>query len=204
MYFCRSNFEFMNLFQTLKDILNECLSFFLRPRLYWQQLKAGNSSRIFSFKKFFLPALGLTFVFIIAGELIFHSRNGILLDVILVKATKKILFLVLLLIFAVLIIGMVMKWFRIGFKVQLISKISIYSITPALLASLCTGLFPFLDLGGILPWYGLFLVFTGIETFFSIPENRKFYFYFVLLMILFITIMILTFILNRLSVYLIR
>jgi hypothetical protein len=59
-------------------------------------------------------------------------------------------------------------------------------------------------LGGIVPWYGFVLVFTGIETFFIIPDERKFYFYFVLFMCLFIVVMITTFTLKRFAIYLIQ
>jgi hypothetical protein len=203
MYFCRSNFAFMKLSKLLKDILNECLSFFLKPTVYWQQVKAGNNKGTFSFTKFFIPALFLTFIFIFAGELIFHSRYGFLWIDALVKATRKVLFLFLILVFSVIIIRMVMKWFKFGVKMRAIRRIATYSATPALVTAVFTGLFPFFDLGGIAPWYGLYLVFTGIETFFSIPEEKKFYFYFVLFMVLFIIIMLLTFTLNRLTLYLI-
>jgi hypothetical protein len=99
---------------------------------------------------------------------------------------------------------MVMKWFKIGVRMRTIRKIATYSTSPALLTALFTGIFPFLDLGGIAPWYGLFLAFTGLETFFNIPEKKKFYFYFVLFMVLFIAIMILTFSLNRFAIFLIN
>lgn len=137
----------MKLFQLIKDILNECLSFFLQPRVYWQEMKAGNNRGIFSFKKFFVPALILTFIFIILGELVFHSKDGFLWKDSLVKASRKVLFLFLILIFSVIIIRMVMKWFRIGVKMGAIRRIATYSITPALLTALFTGLFPFFDLG---------------------------------------------------------
>jgi hypothetical protein len=194
----------MKLSKLFKDILNECLSFFLRPRIYWQQIKAGNNKGTFSFKKFFVPMLSLSFIFIIAGHLLFHIRSGFLWKEALVKASEKVIFLSLILFFSILIIRMVMKWFKIGVKMITIRKIATYSTSPALLTALFTGLFPFLDLGGIAPWYGLFLVFTGLETFFIISEKKKFYFYFVLFMVLFIAIMILTFSLNRMAVYLIN
>jgi hypothetical protein len=190
--------------QLLKDILDECLSFFLRPRTYWQQIKAGNNKGTFSFRKFFVPALMLSFIFICGGYLLYHFREGFLWKEALVKATQKIIFLSLVLFFSILIIRMVMKWFKIGVKMRTIRNIATYSTSPALLTALVTGLFPFLDLGGIAPWYGLYLAFTGLETFFIIPDKKKFYFYFVLFMVLFSAIMILTFTLSRTALYILN
>ena len=181
----------------LKGIYNEWLSFYLHPRIYWQQIRSGKNKSIFSFRKFFLPAIILTAPFILIGDIIFNSRNGFLWKEWIVNAIREVLFLFLIFIFSIIIIRMVMKWFKIGVKMSAIRRIATYSITPALITALFTGLFPFLDLGGIAPWYGLFLVFTGIETFFSIPEKKKFYFYFVLFMVMFVVIMMVTFTLQR-------
>jgi hypothetical protein len=204
MYFCRSNFEFMKLSELLKDILNECLSFFLRPRIYWQQIKEGNNKGTFSFQKFLIPASVIAFIFNITGNLVFHSKGGFLWVEWLIKASRKILFLFLILFFSIIIIRMVMKWFKFGIKMRTIRNIVTYSTAPFLLTALFTGLLPFFDLGGIAPWYGLFLVFTGLETFFKIPEEKKFYFYFVLFMCLFSAIMMLTFTLNKIMIYLLN
>jgi len=204
MYFCRSNLEFMKLSELFKGILNECLSFFLKPSEYWQQIKIRDNRHFFSLKKFFLPVLILSFFFTIAGHLLFHIRQGFLWQEALVKASKKVIFIMLLLFFSIIVIRMVMKWFKIGVKMGVIKKIATYSVSPALLTALFTGLFPFLDLGGIVPWYGLFLAYTGLETFFMIPEKKKFYFYFVLFMVVFSVIMILSFSLKRVALYILN
>lgn len=194
----------MKLKVLLKDILDECLSFFLRPREYWQQIKTGNNKNTFSFRKFFLPVLILSFIFIIGIHLLFHLKEGILWQEALVKAFQKILFLLFLWFFSIIIVRMVMKWFKIGVKMGAIRKIMTYSSSPALLTALVTGLLPFLDLGGIAPWYGLFLAYTGLETFFIIPEKKKFYFYFVLFMCVFSIIMIFSFSLKRVGLYILN
>jgi hypothetical protein len=194
----------MKLKVLLKDILDECLSFFLRPREYWQQIKTGNNKNTFSFHKFFLPVLVLSFIFIVGGHLLFHIKEGFVWQEALVKAFQKILFLLFVWFFSIIAVRMVLKWFKIGVKMGAIKKIMTYSCSPALLTALVTGLLPFLDLGGIAPWYGLFLAYTGLETFFIIPEKKKFYFYFVLFMCVFSIIMIFSFSLKRIGLYILN
>jgi hypothetical protein len=192
----------MSLIQPISIIYHESLSFFLHPTTYWQQIKAGNNKGIFSFRKFFLPGLAVAFVFIILGDLIFHSKNGFFWRDSLIKASLKLVFLFLLLTFSIMLMRFVMQQFHFTVKMGAIKKIATYSMAPVLLTTIVTGLLPFLDLGGIAPWYGFFLAYIGFETFFQIQAEKKFYFYFVLFMAIFSLIMILTFTLNRISAHL--
>jgi len=194
-------FIYMSLFH-LKDIYHECLSFFLHPTAYWQQIKAGNSRGAFGFRRFFLPGLFVAFVFILIGELIFHSRYGFLWRDLVIKASRKVVFLFLLLTFSIPIIRFVIKQFHLTFKMGVVKKIVAFSVSPAIITTIFTGLLPFLDLGGIAPWYGFYLAYIGFETFFTIEEEKKFYVYFALFMSIFSLIMILTFTLNRITAHL--
>ncbi|HNW50199.1 MAG TPA: YIP1 family protein [Prolixibacteraceae bacterium] len=193
----------MKLPLSLKGILDECLSFFLRPRTYWQQIKTGKRRGAFSFKRFFIPALIIAFFFTFIGYFVFHLRDGFLWKEALVMAFKRIILIFLLLFLSVWVTKMVMGWFKITIKGRTVRNIAVYSLSPVLLTSICTGLLPFLDLGGVAPWYGLYLAYTGLETFFIIPEKKKFYFYFVLFMAVFMVIMTLTFALRRISLLII-
>jgi hypothetical protein len=191
----------MGLFH-LKDIYHECLSFFLHPMAYWQQIKAGKSKGAFGFRRFFLPGLFVALVFIILGDLIFHSRNGYLWKESITNAVRRVLFLFLLLTFSIIIIRFVVQQFRLTIKMGTVKRIAVYSLSPAVITTICTGLLPFLDLGGIAPWYGFYLAYCGFETFFSIPNEKKFWVYFTLFMSVFSLIMILTFTLNRITAHL--
>jgi hypothetical protein len=199
--FLLPNFSGMSLFH-VKDIYHECLSFFLHPTTYWQQIKAGKSKGAFGFGQFFLPGLLVAFVFIILGDLIFHSRYGFMWKDSLIKASRRVLFLFLLITFSIMVIRIVLQQFHMNLRMGTVKKIAVFSLSPAIITTICTGLLPFLDLGGIAPWYGFFLAYFGFETFFQIQEEKKFYVYFALFMAVFSLIMILTFTLNRISAYL--
>jgi hypothetical protein len=189
----------MNLFEPIKTIYHESLFFFLHPGTYWKQIKAGNYRGIFGFSQFFIPGLLVAFICMVLGDIIFHSHDGIPWKESLVTATRKIIFLFLLLTFSIILIKFLINQFHFDLKIGNVKKILTYSLSPALIKAIVTGLLPFLDLGGILPWYGFYLAYMGFETFFEIPDNRKFYFYFVLFMAIFSLIMILSFFLNRIA-----
>lgn len=193
----------MSLFEPIKRIYHESFFFFLHPGSYWKEIKAGNYKGIFGFGKFFLPGLLVAFVCIILGDLIFHSHNGYPWKESVVNALRKIIFLFLLLAFSQIVIRFVIKQFHFSLKLGPLKKILTYSISPALLTTIVTGILPFLDLGGIAPWYGFYLAYVGFETYFEIPEKKKFYFYFALFMAVFSLIMILTFTLNRIAAHII-
>lgn len=189
----------MNLLKISKNILDECIAFYIRPAGYWQQIKEGNREGIFSFKIFFIPALVILILSVMAGDLMFHSQYGFLWKDSLIKGSRKVILLLLILFSSIVITRFIFEAFELKIKMPLIKKIAVFSLSPALITMIFTSLFPFFDLGGIAPWYGLFLVYNGIETFFEIPEKKKFYFYFVLFLSLFVMIMILTYIINKIT-----
>ncbi len=197
----QANFIEMRLVERIKTIYHESLFFFLHPKTYWKQIKSGNYRGIFGFSQFFVPGLLLAFVFIILGELIFHSKDGFFWQDALVKASRKVVFLFLLLTLSIIVIRLVIKQFRFSLKMGTVKKIVVYSISPALISTVVTGLLPFLDLGGIAPWYGFYLAYSGFETYFEVKEEKKFYFYFALFMAIFSLVMVLSFILNRISAH---
>jgi len=191
----------MSLIEPIKKIYHESLYFYLHPTTYWHEIKAGNYRGIFGFRTFFLPGLFIAFIFNILGELIFHSRHGFLWKDALVKASRKVIFLFLLLTISIMIIRFVMKQFHFNLKMGTVKRIFTYSLSPAIISTVFTGLLPFLDIGGVAPWYGFYLAYVGFNTFFQIPNEKKFYFYFALFMAIFSLIMILTFTLNRISAH---
>lgn len=191
----------MSLFQPFNTIYHESLAFFLHPQVYWRELKSGTRKNVFGFRNFLVPGLIIGFVCIVLGDLIFHSKNGFFWQDSLVKACRKTLFIFMLLTFSVMITKFVLGQFHFELKMKTARKIAVISLAPAVLKTVITGLLPFLDLGGVLPWYGFFLAYFGFETFFVIPDEKKFYFYFALFMAIFSLIMFLTFILNRISAH---
>lgn len=191
----------MSLFETTKRIYHESLYFFLHPATYWQQIKSGNYKGIFGFNMFFLPGLLITFLFNVIGNQLFHLRRGFIWQESLVLASQEVIFLFLLLTFSNMLIRFIVKQFHFSLKMGVVKKITVYSLSPALITSVVTGLLPFLDLGGIAPWYGFYLAYLGFETYFQIEPKKKFYFYFTLFMAIFSLIMILTFTLNRISAH---
>jgi hypothetical protein len=191
----------MSSFWQVKAISKEMFTFFTTPRAYWQRIKEGSLKGSFGFANFFVPSIFSIAVLIFAGEYLFNSEEGFLLKLTLVKIAQRIVFLFTIILLSVLIIRQVKSWFNIPMRMRTVRSVVIYSLSPALVTSMVVGLFPFFELGGILPWYGFFLAYTGFETFLNVPEKLKFYFYFVSFSLLFFMIVLITFILQRFSLY---
>lgn len=191
----------MSLIELVKKIYHESLFFFLHPYKYWQGIKSGEYKGIFGFNRFFIPGLIVALPSIYLGDFLFHFKDGFHWQDALVTSIRKVIFLFLLLTFSNMIIRFIIKQFRFPFKLGPIKRITAYSVSPALLTMIVTGIFPFLDLGGVAPWYGFYLAYVGFETYYEVPENKKFYFYFALFMGIFSLIMFLSFTLNRIAAH---
>ena len=190
----------MSLFQPFTTIYHESLAFFLHPQVYWRELKSGSRKNVFGFRNFLVPGLIIGFVCIVLGDLIFHSKNGFFWQDSLVKACRKTLFIFMLLTFSVMITKFVLGQFHFELKMKTARKIAVISLAPAVLKTVITGLLPFLDLGGVLPWYGFFLAYLSRNVLCN-SRREEILLLFCAFMAIFSLIMFLTFILNRISAH---
>lgn len=189
----------MNLIKLIKKIFRETMFLFFRPKLHWEMIKSGKNQSTLVLRKFILPGLILIFIFSPLGDLIFNSEYGFLWKDSLIKATLKIILLLFIFIISRILTYEVSKLFQVEISRGIIKRVAIYSIMPAIMTGIVTGLLPFLNLGGFLPWYGLYIAYLGIETYSKIDERKKFYFYFILFTGIFFLSMIFSFVLKRIS-----
>lgn len=189
----------MNLINLIKKIFNETMFLFFRPRLYWEMIKSGRNNSTLVLRRFLFPGLIIIFIFSQLGDLIFNSKYGYLWKDSLIKASLKVVLFLFIIIVSRILILQVSKLFHIEISNGIAKRISIYSMMPAIMTGIVTGLLPFLNLGGFLPWYGLYIAYLGINQHCSIDENKRFYYFFVLFVGMFFTTMIFSFILKRIS-----
>jgi hypothetical protein len=189
----------MNLVKLIKKIFNETMFLFFRPRLHWEMIKSGKNQSTLVLRKFILPGLILIFIFSQLGDFIFNSEYGYLWKDSLIKATLKIILLLFVFIISRILTYEVSKLFQVEISKGIIKRVAIYSIMPAIMTGIVTGLLPFLNLGGFLPWYGLYIAYLGIEMYSKIDDRKKFYFYFILFTGIFFLSMIFSFVLKRIS-----
>lgn len=172
---------------------------FFRPRLHWEMIKSGRNNSTLVLRKFLLPGLIIIFFFSQLGDLIFNSEYGYLWKDSLIKASLKVVLLLFVFIVSQTVILEVSKLFHVEVSKAITKRVSIYSMMPAIMTSIVTGLLPFLNLGGFLPWYGLYIAYLGIIKYCAIDENKRFYYFFVLFVGMFFITMIFSFILKRIS-----
>jgi len=189
----------MNLIKLIKKIFDETMFLFFRPKLHWEMIKSGKNQATLVLKKFLLPGLVLIFIFSPLGDFIFNSKYGFLWKDSLIKASMKIILLLFIFIISQFLTYEVSKLFHVEISRGIIKRVSIYSIMPAIMTGIVTGLLPFLNLCGFLPWYGLYIAYLGINIYCRIDERKRFYYFFVLFTGMFFLTMIFSFILKRIS-----
>lgn len=91
----------------------------------------------------------------------------------LLKALREVLLFVLQYFISVFFTKELMKTFGAEKNIEIARKLVVYSMTPMLLVSLVTGLFPFLYVVDILGIYGFYLFSIGAKELLSFPENKE-------------------------------
>ena len=171
----------------------------LKPKQHWDMVKSGKNYSTLILRRFMIPGLIIILIFIPLGDFLFNSEFGFLLKDSLIKALLKVLLILLIFIASRIFLFEVSKAFNIEISTAAVKRITIYAVMPAIFSAIVTGLFPFLYLGGIFPWYGFYLAFIGINAYCTIPEEKRFYYFFVLFVGMFFSIMIFSFLLKRIS-----
>lgn len=189
----------MNPGKFLIEIATESINLLLQPKRYWLGIKKNENSMTGIFMKFFVPGLFLIFVAIVIGDVIFESEYGLLLIDTLIKATRRIMLLLLTFFAATMLLYEVSRKFNIPVGFETARKIVIYSMTPLVLITIVTGIFPFLDVIGILGLYSFYLIYTALITIFEIKPFRNISYMVILFFSILIVYAFIAYILSKLT-----
>jgi|APHig6443717497_1056834.scaffolds.fasta_scaffold84814_2 hypothetical protein len=171
----------------------------LSPKQHWNMVKSGKNYSSLILRRFFIPGLLIILIFIPLGDFLFNSEYGYLWKDSLIKALLKVLLILFIFLASRILLFEVSKAFNIDISTAAVKRITIYSVMPAIFSGIVTGLLPFFYLGGVFPWYGLYLAYVGINAYCTISEEKRFYFFFVLFVGMFFSTMIFSFLLKRIS-----
>ena len=152
------------IFIKIKEVIFE-------PVKFWEQQKAGKNENQQSFSGYFLPLLVLVLLVVFFSELIRGSR--FYLDFPLMKAGREILLFLLLYVISVFLTNELIKAFGGQKNIIFARKLVVYSLTPFLLVSLITGMFPFLYVINVLGLYGFYIFWIGVKTLLEFPERKQ-------------------------------
>lgn len=164
----RQNFEGMDI--SYSKIVAEVKQLILKPKDFWQEKKNSDGDRTSIFA-YLLPFLLVLALVVFVGE--FFKRTDFFIEYPLLKAVREILLFVLAYIIGVYFTNELIKTFGGEKDIQTARKLVAYSLTPLLLVSMITGLFPFLYVVDILGMYSFYLFWLGAKELVKLPENKE-------------------------------
>ena len=155
---------FLNIINTIKEVI-------INPKEFWVKQKKEETSKSKLLLGYLLPILLVVAIAVFLGE--FFRLTNYFIEYSLLKSARIVLLFVLQYYISVFFTNELIKTFG-GEKNRNISKkLVIYSLTPFLLASLITGLFPFLYVIEIVGFYGFYIFWIGVDKLLIFPENKK-------------------------------
>ncbi len=153
----------------LKKLLTNLKEVIFEPVSFWKKQKDTEQHNLFT--EYFLPLLIFTSLMVFAGEIYRGSRFYLIYP--LMKAGRELILFILFYPVSVFFTKTLMKTFG-GTKNRLMAqKLVIFSLTPVLLISAITGLFPFLYMLMILKLYAFYIFWNGVEVSLELPERKK-------------------------------
>ncbi|WP_346857268.1 Yip1 family protein [uncultured Draconibacterium sp.] len=154
---------------SFSKIVAEVKQLILKPSEFWQEKKNSDGDRT-TIIAYLLPFLLVLALVVFVGE--FFKRTDFFIEYPLLKAVREILLFVLAYIIGVYFTNELIKTFGGEKNIQIARKLVAYSLTPLLLVSMITGLFPFLYVVDILGMYSFYLFWVGAKELVTLPENK--------------------------------
>ncbi len=157
-------FSFKKIFRKIEKLL-------FTPKAFWEAEKNKTTGEKNLMLVYLLPLIGMVAIAVFIGD--FFKRIDFFIEYPLLKALRIVLLFLLTYQIGVFFTTELMKTFGAEKQKDIARKLVAYSITPFLLVSLITGLFPFLYVLSVLGLYGFYLFWQGVDKLLSLPENRK-------------------------------
>lgn len=154
----------------VSDIFRIVQEVIARPKAFWIQQKQQESSRKMLFPGYFLPLLVLAALAVFAGE--FFRSNHFYAGFAIMKAGREFLLFLLQYFVAVFLTNRLIKTFGGEKNRKVARELVVFSMTPFLLVSIVTGLFPFLYVLDALGLYSFCIFTLGVKQLLVFPERK--------------------------------
>lgn len=165
----------------------------MEPKSFWVSKKETTESLVELFTSFLLPLFVAASLAVFLGE--FFRSSHFYLGFAVLKALRKIVLFGLAYFISVYFATTLMKTFGAEKNIDVARQLVAYSLTPLLLISMVTGLFPFLYVLDILGLYSFYIFWTGVSELLTFPEQKREKY-------ILITILVIFFIFTFLSIFL--
>lgn len=157
-------FSFSNITVQVKELL-------FTPSDFWKDQKEKTEGAKMLWVYYMLPILLVAAAAVFIGE--FFKRTDFFIEYPVLKALREIALFILQYFISVFITAELMKTFGAEKNVAIARRLVVYSMTPLLLVSILTGLFPFLYVLDILGVYSFYLFWIGAKEMLKFPENKE-------------------------------
>lgn len=178
------------------EIIKICKELLLNTRDFWSSKKDQLDTQFKLLSGFFLPLLSFAALMVLLGEL-FRS-NHFYFGFAILKSLKVIVLFVLQYYVTVFFVRELMKTFGSEKNTKAAQNLVIYSLTPLLLVTMVTGIFPFLYVLDILGLYGFYIFWVGVPEILKFPENKRTRYTMLVLLICLFTFSFMSIFLNEL------
>lgn len=152
-----------------KKILRLTGELLFHPVNFWEKQKNAGLQNLFT--GYFLPLVILDSLAAFVGKLYRGSRFYLTFP--LLRAGREFILFLLMYVISVFFTQELTKTFGGVKNRKITQKLVIFSLTPVLLVSALTSLFPFLYMVNVLGLYAFYIFWTGVEVTLELPERKK-------------------------------
>lgn len=158
------NFSFSNIVALIKELL-------FTPAIFWKREKEALTSGKNLWFTYLMPMLLALAIAVFVAE--FLRRDDFFIQYPLLVALREIVLFGLTYYFGVIITSELMKSFGAEKNKDIARKLVVYSMTPLVLVSIVTGLFPFLYVVEIVGLYSFYLFWIGAKELLIFTDKRE-------------------------------
>ncbi len=178
------------------DIINRGKQVLINPKLFWLSKKESLNSPAKLLLRYLLPILIVVAVTVFLGE--FFRSSHFYIGFALLKSLRTVVLFLLQYLISIFFINELIKTFGGEKNISISRNLAVYSLTPFLLVSMLTGLFPFLYVLDILGFYSFYIFWLGVKELLVFPENKRTSFTLITIVVTFFTFSFLSIILSKL------
>ncbi|MBT3383824.1 MAG: hypothetical protein HN778_00155 [Prolixibacteraceae bacterium] len=156
---------------SFSKIINQIKEIIINPKGFWREQKNKQESQFELLSGFLFPVLLIIAIVVFVGEFLwsadFYFAYAIL------KSVREIVLFALQYFIAVYLTNVLIETFGGIKNIAVSRKLVVFSLTPFLLVSVITGLFPYLYVIDILGIYGFYIFWIGAKELLAFPEEKQ-------------------------------
>lgn len=156
---------------SVKKISTRVRDLIVNPKSFWNAQELAGENRRELLTGFYYPLLILVAFAVFIGE--FFSSPHFYVGYAMAKFVREILLYTLIYFASYFFSLELIKPFGGKKNAAVVQKLVVYSLTPFLLVSLISGLFPFLYVLDVLGLYGFYIFWVGVQENLKFPERKE-------------------------------